>query len=154
MDLESAGITISATTGDGVDQLLARVKRVQIVACGTSYHAGMVARYAVEHWARLPPSVREQFTDTALQGLWEHVVEATANGGFDHPKNHVSWTTLDLEREGRDEVARILSETLESVLVELAASAGREAERSPQERESERTELAILHYRRPRADEG
>ena len=25
-----------------------------IVACGTSYHAGLVGRYAIEHWARIP----------------------------------------------------------------------------------------------------
>ena len=25
-----------------------------IVACGTSYHAGLVGRYAIEHWARVP----------------------------------------------------------------------------------------------------
>ena len=25
-----------------------------IVACGTSYHAGLVGRYAIEQWARIP----------------------------------------------------------------------------------------------------
>jgi glucosamine--fructose-6-phosphate aminotransferase (isomerizing) len=35
------------------DELLARVKRIVIVACGTSYHAGLIGRYAIEHWARL-----------------------------------------------------------------------------------------------------
>ena len=107
-----------------------------------------------EHWARLPVSVRRQFTDTALQGLWEHVVEATTAGGFDHADNHVSWTALDLDQEGREEVSRILLEALEGVLAEHAASAGREAERSPEERESERSEFAIMHYRRPRPDDG
>lgn len=29
------------------------LNRVLIVACGTSYHAGLVASYAIEHWARL-----------------------------------------------------------------------------------------------------
>jgi len=36
------------------DELLLGVKRVVIVACGTSYHAGLVGRYAIEEWARLP----------------------------------------------------------------------------------------------------
>jgi glucosamine--fructose-6-phosphate aminotransferase (isomerizing) len=31
--------------------------KVYIVACGTSYHAGMVAKYALEHWARVPVEV-------------------------------------------------------------------------------------------------
>ena len=30
------------------------IDKVFIVACGTSYHAGMVAKYAIEHWTRLP----------------------------------------------------------------------------------------------------
>src|SRR6202167_973325 len=57
--------TISDRTaaGDGVDldeqgaldeALLSGVKRVVVVACGTSYHAGLVGRYAIEEWARLP----------------------------------------------------------------------------------------------------
>ena len=25
-----------------------------IVACGTSYHAGLIGRYAIEEWARIP----------------------------------------------------------------------------------------------------
>jgi glucosamine--fructose-6-phosphate aminotransferase (isomerizing) len=33
------------------------VRRVCIVACGSSYHAALVAKYAVEHWARLPTEV-------------------------------------------------------------------------------------------------
>ena len=28
--------------------------RIVIVACGTSYHAGLIGRYAIEHWARVP----------------------------------------------------------------------------------------------------
>jgi glucosamine--fructose-6-phosphate aminotransferase (isomerizing) len=33
---------------------LRRLRRIVIVACGTSYHAGVVARYAIEEWARVP----------------------------------------------------------------------------------------------------
>jgi glucosamine--fructose-6-phosphate aminotransferase (isomerizing) len=36
------------------DQLLGRIRRIVIVACGTSYHAGLVGRYAIEEWARMP----------------------------------------------------------------------------------------------------
>jgi len=39
------------------DELLAGVKGIHIVACGTSYHAGMVARYWIEEYARLPVNV-------------------------------------------------------------------------------------------------
>ncbi len=34
--------------------LAARLRRIVIVACGTSYHAGLVGRYAIEQWARIP----------------------------------------------------------------------------------------------------
>ncbi len=36
------------------DEFLTSVRRVVIVACGTSYHAGLVGRYAIEWWSRLP----------------------------------------------------------------------------------------------------
>jgi glucosamine--fructose-6-phosphate aminotransferase (isomerizing) len=39
------------------DDLLRRVRRVVIVACGTAYHAGLIGRYAIEHWARVPVEV-------------------------------------------------------------------------------------------------
>jgi glutamine---fructose-6-phosphate transaminase (isomerizing) len=36
------------------DDFLRDVRRVVIVACGTSYHAGLVGRYAIEWWSRRP----------------------------------------------------------------------------------------------------
>ncbi|MFA9272539.1 MAG: glutamine--fructose-6-phosphate transaminase (isomerizing) [Baekduiaceae bacterium] len=51
---------------DGVDldeegaldeELLKGVKRIVVVACGTSYHAGLLGRYAIEEWARVPVEV-------------------------------------------------------------------------------------------------
>lgn len=43
--------------GAGGEELLAKVKGIHIIACGTSYHAGMVAKYWIEEYARLPVSV-------------------------------------------------------------------------------------------------
>jgi glutamine---fructose-6-phosphate transaminase (isomerizing) len=40
--------------GDISDDFLKDVRRVVIVACGTSYHAGLVGRYAIEWWSRRP----------------------------------------------------------------------------------------------------
>ncbi|WP_372408315.1 glutamine--fructose-6-phosphate transaminase (isomerizing) [Streptomyces luteireticuli] len=34
--------------------VLREVDKVVIVACGTAYHAGMIAKYAIEHWTRIP----------------------------------------------------------------------------------------------------
>jgi glucosamine--fructose-6-phosphate aminotransferase (isomerizing) len=36
------------------DEYLRTVGRIVIVACGTSYHAGLIGRYAIEEWARVP----------------------------------------------------------------------------------------------------
>ncbi len=37
--------------------LLDNIQRIVIVACGTSYHAGLIAKYAIEKWARIPVEV-------------------------------------------------------------------------------------------------
>jgi glucosamine--fructose-6-phosphate aminotransferase (isomerizing) len=43
--------------GVGADDVLARVRQVHIIACGTSYHAGLVARYQLEQMAGIPCTV-------------------------------------------------------------------------------------------------
>ena len=43
--------------GPNGDSLLARAQAVQIVACGTSYHAGLVAKYWIENLVRVPCQV-------------------------------------------------------------------------------------------------
>ena len=40
--------------GVGSEEILGRVRQVHIVACGTSYHAGLVARYQLEQLAAVP----------------------------------------------------------------------------------------------------
>ena len=39
------------------EQELRDVDKVFIVACGTAYNAGLVAKYAIEHWVRIPCEV-------------------------------------------------------------------------------------------------
>ncbi|GLT18561.1 glutamine--fructose-6-phosphate aminotransferase [isomerizing] [Vibrio zhanjiangensis] len=45
------GQVVASAFGDNAHPLLSQVKHVQIIACGTSYHAGLVARYWLEEWA-------------------------------------------------------------------------------------------------------
>ncbi len=49
--------------GDGIDlaeedvfdeAILQGVRRIVIIGCGTAYHAGLIGRYAIEEWARVP----------------------------------------------------------------------------------------------------
>ena len=43
--LEGIGLT---------DKEIRNLRRIVILACGTSYHAGVVGRYVIEEWARIP----------------------------------------------------------------------------------------------------
>ena len=43
--LESLGLT---------DKEIRNLRRIVVLACGTSYHAGVVGRYVIEEWARIP----------------------------------------------------------------------------------------------------
>ena len=61
-DAVAETITDRLPTLDGVDlsdvelddDFLRGVERIVIVACGTSYHSGLIGRYAIERWARVP----------------------------------------------------------------------------------------------------
>ena len=48
------GKLLDTAFGVGADAVFDKVKAVQIIACGTSYHAGLVARYWIEAIAGLP----------------------------------------------------------------------------------------------------
>ena len=37
--------------------VLREVDKVFVVACGTAFHSGLVAKYAIEHWARVPVEI-------------------------------------------------------------------------------------------------
>ena len=39
------------------DQELRDIDKIFVVACGTAYHAGLIAKYAIEHWTRIPVEV-------------------------------------------------------------------------------------------------
>jgi glucosamine--fructose-6-phosphate aminotransferase (isomerizing) len=49
---DDVGVDLSEIELD--DAFLRDLRRIVIVACGTSYHAGLVGRYAIEEWARVP----------------------------------------------------------------------------------------------------
>ncbi len=48
---------LAAAFGPAAEALFSRTREVHIVACGTSYHAGFVARYLIEQLAGLPTRV-------------------------------------------------------------------------------------------------
>ncbi len=52
---EDGSVDLSET-GMG-DEMLRRLRRIFIVACGTSYHAGLIVSYAIEQLARVPVQI-------------------------------------------------------------------------------------------------
>ncbi|RTR27408.1 glutamine--fructose-6-phosphate transaminase (isomerizing) [Shewanella atlantica] len=47
----AGGTVLDSAFGENAAEFLKDIKHVQIIACGTSYHAGMAARYWLEDWA-------------------------------------------------------------------------------------------------------
>ncbi|MFF8830579.1 glutamine--fructose-6-phosphate transaminase (isomerizing) [Streptomyces sp. NPDC015131] len=39
------------------DEVIRETSKVVVVACGTAFHAGLIAKYAIEHWTRIPCEV-------------------------------------------------------------------------------------------------
>ncbi|MFJ9827359.1 glutamine--fructose-6-phosphate transaminase (isomerizing) [Streptomyces sp. NPDC101160] len=39
------------------DRVLREADKIVIIACGTAFHAGLIAKYAIEHWTRIPCEV-------------------------------------------------------------------------------------------------
>ncbi len=54
LELEDIGLS---------DERIRDLQRVVILACGTAYHAGVVARYVIEEWARVPvePDIASEY---------------------------------------------------------------------------------------------
>lgn len=45
---------IAEFLGANAKDVLPKIENVQVVACGTSYHAGLIAKYFIEEWANIP----------------------------------------------------------------------------------------------------
>ncbi|WP_020393911.1 glutamine--fructose-6-phosphate transaminase (isomerizing) [Thiolinea disciformis] len=53
----ASGHFLPSIVGQNVMETLAKVEEIQIIACGTSYHAGMVGRYWIESMTDIPCTV-------------------------------------------------------------------------------------------------
>jgi glucosamine--fructose-6-phosphate aminotransferase (isomerizing) len=86
------------------DQDFRDVDKVFIVACGTSYHAGLVTKYAIEHWTRIPCEVELasefRYRDPVLDR--STLVIAISQSGE-------TMDTLMAVRHAKDQKARVLS---------------------------------------------
>lgn len=54
------------------EDIFREVTKVFVVACGTAFHSGLVAKYAIEHWTRLPVEIEIasefRYRDPVLDG--------------------------------------------------------------------------------------
>jgi glucosamine--fructose-6-phosphate aminotransferase (isomerizing) len=98
---------------DGVDfgheldeDLLRRAKRVVVVACGTSYHAGLVGKYAMEEWARLPVE-----TDVASEYRYRNAVLGPDDLVIGITQSGETADTLAAMRRAREAGATVLAVT-------------------------------------------
>ncbi|OLT29787.1 glutamine--fructose-6-phosphate aminotransferase [Nocardiopsis sp. CNR-923] len=83
---------------------LRTVEKIVIIACGTSYHAGLIAKYAIEHWCRIPCEVEVasefRYRDPILNQ--QTLVIAISQSGE-------SMDTLMAVRYAREQRARVLA---------------------------------------------
>ncbi|WP_067818867.1 glutamine--fructose-6-phosphate transaminase (isomerizing) [Nocardia inohanensis] len=86
------------------DQELREVDKVFVVACGSSYHAGLLAKYAIEHWTRLPVEVELasefRYRDPVLDR--STLVVAISQSGE-------TADTLEAVRHAKEQKARVLA---------------------------------------------
>jgi glucosamine--fructose-6-phosphate aminotransferase (isomerizing) len=86
------------------DQELRDVDKIFVVACGTAYHAGLIAKYAIEHWTRIPVEVEVasefRYRDPVLDRSTLVVVISQSGETMD---------TLMALRHAKEQKARVLA---------------------------------------------
>ena len=104
LDRRAGDRTLQLDDARITDDYLRSVERVCIVACGSSFHAAMVAKYAIEHWARLPTEV-----DSASEFRYRDPVldERTLTVGVSQSGETLD--TLQALREARRWGSRVLA---------------------------------------------
>ena len=86
------------------DQELREVDKVFVVACGSAYHSGLLAKYAIEHWTRLPVEIELasefRYRDPVLDR--STLVLAISQSGE-------TADTLEAVRHAKEQKARVLA---------------------------------------------
>src|SRR4051794_11126409 len=86
------------------DQELRDIDKIFVVACGTAYHAGLIAKYAIEHWTRIPVEVELasefRYRDPVLDRSTLIIVISQSGETMD---------TLMALRHAKDQKARVLA---------------------------------------------
>ena len=114
-DAVADAVSDRTARGDGVDlqepaaldeSIFDDVRRIVIVACGTSYHAGLIGRYAIEEWARLPVEM-----DIASEYRYRNPVIGPGDLVLGITQSGETADTLAAMRLARERGARVLAIT-------------------------------------------
>jgi len=114
-DAVADAVSDRTARGDGVDlreegaldeSILEDVQRIVIVACGTSYHAGLIGRYAIEEWARIPVEM-----DVASEYRYRNPVVGPGDLVLGITQSGETADTLAAMRLAREHGARVLAVT-------------------------------------------
>jgi glucosamine--fructose-6-phosphate aminotransferase (isomerizing) len=98
------GVDLSEVEID--DSFLRNLRRIVIVACGTSYHAGLLGRYAIEEWARVPVEM-----DIASEYRYRNPVVGPDDLVIGITQSGETADTLAAMRLARERGARVLAIT-------------------------------------------
>jgi glucosamine--fructose-6-phosphate aminotransferase (isomerizing) len=88
------------------DDYLRDLKRIVIVGCGTAYHAGLVGRYAIEEWARVPVEM-----DIASEYRYRNPVVGPGDLVIGMTQSGETADTLAAMRLARERGAKVLAIT-------------------------------------------
>jgi glucosamine--fructose-6-phosphate aminotransferase (isomerizing) len=88
------------------DAYLRDVRKIVISACGTAYHAGLIGRYAIEQWARVPVE-----TDIASEYRYRNPVIGPGDLLVGISQSGETADTLAAMRTGRERGAKVLAVT-------------------------------------------
>jgi glucosamine--fructose-6-phosphate aminotransferase (isomerizing) len=97
---------VDFTEVDIDDDYLRDLRRIVIVGCGTAYHAGLVGRYAIEEWARVPVEM-----DIASEYRYRNPVVGPGDLVIGMTQSGETADTLAAMRLAREKGAKVLAIT-------------------------------------------
>jgi glucosamine--fructose-6-phosphate aminotransferase (isomerizing) len=98
--------TVDFSEVDLDDDYLRDLSRIVIVGCGTAYHAGLVGRYAIEEWARVPVEM-----DVASEYRYRNPVVGPRDLVIGMTQSGETADTLAAMRLAREKGAKVLAVT-------------------------------------------
>jgi glutamine---fructose-6-phosphate transaminase (isomerizing) len=86
------------------DDELRLIDKIVIIACGTAYHAGMLAKYSIEHWTRIPCEV-----ELASEFRYRDPILTRSTLVIAISQSGETMDTLMAVRHAKDQQARVLA---------------------------------------------